>query len=104
MAAAESLGRLGDEAAVPKLIEHLNDFGGADWDQQRVCDVAAAALEAIGTQEAAAAVVQWRRKLNQLLRGQCRSWGSELDEPVSELCPSGPANCHPDRRSAIWIA
>ncbi|MBL8147873.1 MAG: HEAT repeat domain-containing protein, partial [Anaerolineae bacterium] len=60
MAAAESLGRLGDEAAVPKLIEHLNDFGGADWDQQRVCDVAAAALEAIGTQEAAAAVVQWR--------------------------------------------
>ena len=70
MAAAESLGRLGDEAAVPKLIEHLNDFGGADWDQQRVCDVAAAALEAIGTQEAAAAVVQWRRKLNQLRRGQ----------------------------------
>ena len=70
MAAAEALGRLGDQAAVPKLIEHLNDYGGADWDQQRVCDVAAAALEAVGTQEAADAVAQWRRKLNQLRRGQ----------------------------------
>lgn len=70
MAAAEALGRLGAEAAVPKLVEHLNDYGGADWDQQRVCDVAAAALEAIGTPEAAAAAAQWRRKLKQLRRGQ----------------------------------
>ena len=70
MAAAESLGRLGVADAVARLIEHLNDYGGAEWDQQRVCDVAAAALEAIGTTEALAAVEGWRRKLNQLRRGQ----------------------------------
>jgi HEAT repeat protein len=70
MAAAEALGRLGDAAAVPKLIEHLNDYGGAEWDQNRVCDVAAAALDAIGTQPAKTAVAQWRKKLDQLRRGQ----------------------------------
>ncbi len=70
MAAAEALGRLGEVSAVARLIEHLNDMGGAEWDQQRVCDVAAAALEAIGSQEAVLAVGQWRRKLNELRRGQ----------------------------------
>jgi HEAT repeat protein len=69
MAAAEALGRLGDTSAVPRLTEHLSDYGGADWDQQRVCDVAAAALEAIGTPEAMLAVKQWRSKLAQLRRG-----------------------------------
>ncbi|HYO87483.1 MAG TPA: HEAT repeat domain-containing protein [Candidatus Limnocylindrales bacterium] len=70
MAAAEALGRLGDAAAVPALTGRLFDYGGAEWDQQHVCDVAAAALEAIGTKEAMAAVEQWRRKLDELRRGQ----------------------------------
>jgi HEAT repeat protein len=69
MAAAEALGRLGDTSAVPRLTEHLSDYGGAEWDEQRVGDVAAAALEAIGTPEAMLAVRQWRSKLAQLRRG-----------------------------------
>jgi hypothetical protein len=51
------------------LTEHLSDYGGAEWDEQRVGDVAAAALEAIGTPEAMLAVRQWRSKLAQLRRG-----------------------------------
>lgn len=69
MAAAEALGRLGDATAVPKLADRLNDFGGADWEKQRVCDIAATALEAIGTPDAQAALSQWRDRLAQLRQG-----------------------------------
>ena len=61
-AAAEALGKIGDPAAVPSLIEKLNDMSGPSWEEQRICDVVADALERIGVPEAHAAVERWRSR------------------------------------------
>lgn len=62
-AAAEALGKIGDSAAVPELIEHLSNTDEAWIDEHTaVCDVVAEALECIGTPEALAAVLDWRRE------------------------------------------
>lgn len=58
--AVEALSKLGDASAVTELIGLLDDSEGPQWEEKRICDVAAAALEAIGTTEAKAAVEQWR--------------------------------------------
>jgi HEAT repeat protein len=58
---AEALGRMKDARAVPALIERLEDLEPTDWDDKRVCDVVADALEGIGTPEARAAVDGWRQ-------------------------------------------
>jgi HEAT repeat protein len=64
--AATALGKIGDASAVPALIEHLQDKEMPKWEEtQRVCDVAIAALELIGTPEAQSAVQQWRREFSQ---------------------------------------
>ncbi len=57
---AVALGRIGDDDAVPDLILALEDTMGVSWDDKRVCDVAAEALELIGTDEAKAAVSEWQ--------------------------------------------
>lgn len=59
-AAAEALGKIGDPAAVPALITKLNDSSGPSWEDRRICDVVADALESIGVPEAHAAVERWR--------------------------------------------
>ncbi|MBE0690483.1 MAG: HEAT repeat domain-containing protein [Anaerolineae bacterium] len=52
--------KLGDHAAVRALIPLLNDTAKPQIDGQCICDKAAAALEAIGTDEALQAVEDWR--------------------------------------------
>jgi HEAT repeat protein len=61
-AAAEALGKIGDPAAVPALVARLTDSSGPSWEERRVCDVAADALETIGVPEAHAAVERWRSR------------------------------------------
>jgi HEAT repeat protein len=59
-AAAEALGKIGDPAAVAPLAAKLNDSSGPSWEDRRICDVVADALESIGVPEAHAAVERWR--------------------------------------------
>jgi HEAT repeat protein len=62
-AAAWLLGKSGDARAVPGLIGLLPDTGGGMFGiGERVCDIAAEALERIGTPEALAAVEAWRER------------------------------------------
>ncbi len=60
-AAAEALGKLGGEEAVALLIDLLSDDTGPQWEEKRVCDVAADALEKIGTPKAREALDQWHK-------------------------------------------
>lgn len=53
-------------AAVPGLIELLEDTSSLEWEDDRICDLAAAALEAIDTPEAKTAVTEWRRSQPEL--------------------------------------
>jgi HEAT repeat protein len=59
-AAAEALGKIGDPAAVAALVAKLTDSSGPSWEDRRICDVVADALESIGVPEASAAVERWR--------------------------------------------
>lgn len=60
--AVGALGVLRDPRAVPRLVRLLDDdeLPPGEFDEQRICDVAAEALEKIGTPEARAAVRIWR--------------------------------------------
>jgi HEAT repeat protein/DNA polymerase III delta prime subunit len=59
-AAIEALGRIGDPIAVSHLVEHLQDETRPYPSiMLRVCDVAAEALEKIGTPEALTALEEW---------------------------------------------
>lgn len=59
--AARALGRIGDARAVPALIQRLSDVAVRPFSREPcVAEVAAEALEHIGTPEAAAAVGMWR--------------------------------------------
>jgi HEAT repeat protein len=55
-----ALGEIGDPTAVPPLVELLEDTGRPEplWD--RMCDMAAKALEKIGTPTGLEAVKEWR--------------------------------------------
>lgn len=59
-AAVEALGKIGDPAAVAPLVAKLTDSSGPSWEDRRLCDVVADALESIGVPEATAAVERWR--------------------------------------------
>jgi len=59
--ACDALIKHGNASAVGELVKLLDDIGGPKWEEKRICDVAADALEAIGTPEAQAAVEKWRR-------------------------------------------
>lgn len=59
-----ALGMIGDDRAVPFLIDMLADTSGDMFDiGVRVCDTAAAALERIGTPQAVEAVATWEAGL-----------------------------------------
>jgi HEAT repeat protein len=60
-AAVEAVRTMKIERSVPKLIELLQDTAGLEWEDDRICDMAAAALEHIGTPQAKAAAADWRR-------------------------------------------
>lgn len=51
-AIVETLGEIGDPSAIPALITCLNDMSSPEWEEKRLCDIAAAALKSIGTQPA----------------------------------------------------
>jgi HEAT repeat protein len=59
--AADALGKIGYIGAVPGLIMLLSDTSEPNWDKRRVCEIAANALDMIGTPEAATAAATWRR-------------------------------------------
>lgn len=65
-AAAEALGKIGDPAAVSELILCLEDTYAPEWEDRRICDVAAESLEKIGTPEARKAVELWRLRIKEL--------------------------------------
>jgi HEAT repeat protein len=56
----EALNEIKGEASVPILIEYLADTHKPEWEDKRICDLAADALENIGTQQAQDALEQWR--------------------------------------------
>ncbi|MEL6269889.1 MAG: HEAT repeat domain-containing protein [Chloroflexota bacterium] len=57
--AAASLGRMRNEDSVPAIIDLLADDATCDA-ENRVCDIAALALQSIGTAQALAAVNEWQ--------------------------------------------
>lgn len=59
-AAIEVLGSIRDTAAVPDILDCLADLRRPWLSDDRICDIAARALEAIGTPEAVENVRQWR--------------------------------------------
>ncbi len=61
-AAAQALIEVGNEDAVPVLIERLEDCEGPYWEEQKICDLAAAALRRINTQDAQKAVALWNSR------------------------------------------
>ncbi|MBE2183795.1 MAG: HEAT repeat domain-containing protein [Anaerolineae bacterium] len=58
----ETIGRIADPSAVEVLIACLEDESAPRMEEWRICDLAAAALERIGTPEAQDAVAEWRRE------------------------------------------
>ncbi len=58
----ETLGRIADPSTVDILILCLEDESAPRMEEWRICDLAAAALERIGTPEALDAVAEWRRE------------------------------------------
>ncbi|MFW5709073.1 MAG: HEAT repeat domain-containing protein, partial [Chloroflexota bacterium] len=61
-AAAEALGVIGNDTAIPHLADALADTTRPAWEQHRVCDIAATALERIGTEQALFTLQQWRKE------------------------------------------
>lgn len=61
-AAVQSLIDRGNDQAVPALIELLEDNEGPYWEDQKICDLAVAALRRINSPEAQKAVEGWHPK------------------------------------------
>lgn len=60
-AAIDIAGAVGDQTVISDLIESLADVRRLWLSDQRICDIAAEALQSINTEEALEAVQQWRR-------------------------------------------
>lgn len=60
--AIEALGQIGDASAVPLLIEALEDDRVPRWEEKRISQIAAEALDRINTPEAQEAAMRWRQK------------------------------------------
>ncbi|MEO1443963.1 MAG: HEAT repeat domain-containing protein, partial [Chloroflexota bacterium] len=58
--AVNSLQHLANENCVPILQLCLEDETHPSWEEQRICDIAAATLKRIGTPEAQVALSNWR--------------------------------------------
>lgn len=65
-AAVVVAGHLKITDAVPILIELLEDTAGLEWEEDRICDLAATALEQVGTPQAKEAAANWRRNQPEL--------------------------------------
>jgi HEAT repeat protein len=59
--AAEALGNIGSEAAIPHLVDALDDTERPQWEDIRICDIAAAALGKIGTKQSLLALEKWQQ-------------------------------------------
>lgn len=59
-AAIEVLGSVRDTSAIPAIVDCLSDLRRPWLSDERICDIAAKALDAIGTPESLEAVRQWR--------------------------------------------
>jgi HEAT repeat protein len=68
-AAVEALGKIGDSSAVSALIAVLREGGNTAWDNRPLGEVAAEALEKIGTPLALEAVNAWRKGQKKLASG-----------------------------------
>jgi HEAT repeat protein len=86
MAAVEALLEQKNPAATKRLIECLSDTSRPRSSKQRICDMAVSALLAIGTDEAIAAVKNWRAD-EPPRRGS--SSGREGKERLSRLISGG---------------
>lgn len=60
--AVYALARIGLKPVVSGLIASLEDTAVPYWEDRRICDIAAEALEMIATPEARTAVWEWRRR------------------------------------------
>ena len=60
--AAEVLGQIQSQSAIPHLVDMLEDVSTPRWEGVRICDIAATALEAIGTEQALLALNRWREE------------------------------------------
>ncbi len=60
--AAEALGKIGDEVAIPFLVDALTDTGELRLENSKVNDIAVKALERIGSEKALFALSQWRKE------------------------------------------
>lgn len=65
MAALEALRGRKDSKTMKRLIEALEDYARSNTMTQRICDLAAALLLAMGLKEASEAVERWRRRSNE---------------------------------------
>lgn len=61
-AAIESLGKIHASSAVPILVNKLQDTSKPAWEDRKTCDIAAEALETIGTPDAIESVKRWREQ------------------------------------------
>jgi HEAT repeat protein len=61
--AIQALGDIGDERAIPVLVELLDD-DDEPFQNERICNIAAESLRKIRTPEALAAVIEWQRNQN----------------------------------------
>lgn len=59
--AIRALGQIGHASAVPRLVELLADTTQSRFAWTRICDLAAEALQQIGSPEAMAAYMRWKR-------------------------------------------
>ncbi len=78
-AVIEILGKIDDAIAVPELIMCLADTRKPWLSDLRVCDMAANALEKIGTPEAVKAVRQWREAQKQTM--ETPAAGEDMQDP-----------------------
>lgn len=58
--AIQALGEIGDESAIPTLVQILDD-DDEPFKYERICDIAATSLRKIGTPLALAALIEWQR-------------------------------------------
>lgn len=59
-----ALARIGHTQVIPALIASLDDTAVPYWEDRRICDIAAEALESIGTPQARQAVLEWQQQAN----------------------------------------
>ncbi|MBI5669304.1 MAG: HEAT repeat domain-containing protein [Chloroflexi bacterium] len=57
-----ALARIGQVQVIPALIASLDDTAVPYWEDRRICDIAAEALQTIGTPQARRAVQEWQQQ------------------------------------------